>query len=779
MSAGNRRNGQQQPIVLLVTIPVILALILGLAGTAFLVRISQTEQTQQQLGQSAPGTGGTSPGIGSKGPGLASSPLPSAAVTPQVDPCSAALKFSATSVQVGLARTFTPGPAVSFGLPLPSGALTDLSALRVTANGAPVAATTKQLLAGYDPAGAPKGIRSVLVQLPASVLQGDCTAVEVSWQGGTAAAPAGGPGLQPYVAVSVETQELVQTATRTIERRNGVATLVETKREQRSLFTAREPAVLATFPAGYLGTTGILGPQVAASQIGPDLAGLKFITDQITPFGLSGMYQESYALHPDSVIGPNDTDEQKEINGYEGWLYDRCATYLLFATTTGDTRFLREGMRSCSYYASKIALNGENRGFLSVTPEPDDKYSHLRGLYAYYALTGDEAALAAGEAIAEMWMRDPLVIAPYREGRLRGPDRLWTERQLGVGLEGIYYGHLLTGDVAYLRATQELITTAHRHITGDAAALAAINPDSPPFPPQNCLIHNAEQASEGNPDQPWCSGWMQILMIDALLAYQGQTNDPRIDEMFVRLTRFLRDVGTAYFRGDVLQDDFLHPSVAYDERQDLIDRRLLVPLYGSGIDDKGKRQNFGEYDDFQHCLDVTVLTAVALRALKRTGTYDQNPIGPFKSEGESFLALHHELAFCAYAAFADQTRPARDPAAFPSDSLEEGLRDPAKFILENRIGFPLHNTSPQRKLSWWFNVPLAQFALLKEAGISVTELRPGIIQPTRSTQSPPVQRSLSPLTLANERGIQLGAALLNRQSSGDRRRLVGRTRVGR
>lgn len=724
MALGSGRNG---PILVAGSLLIVLVLVAGLVGALFVVR-GQPQQIQSRLAQASPGSVPPSSG-------LVPPTLP--AGTPPSSQCSASLAFTATSVRVGLARTFTPGPVVSFGLPLPPGALADVGALRVAVNGAPIAATTRALLASYDAEGKPKGIRSVLVQVPTSVLQGECSAVEVTWSGGATTAPtAPGPSPVPYAAVSVESNKIVTTATRSIRSQGGQATLVETRREQRVLFAAREPAVLATFPAGYLATTGILGRQVANEQIGPDLAGLKFIADQATPFGLSGMYEESYALAPSSVIGPNDTDEKAGINGYEGWLYDRCATYLLFATTTGDTRFLREGYRSCSFYASKIELNGENRGFLTITPEPDDKFSHLRGLYAYYALTGDEAALAAGQAIAELWMRDDYTLNPYRDGHLRGPDKLWTERQLGTGIEGLYYGHLLTGDVAYLRATQEVLDTAYRHITGDAATLAEINPGTEPFPPQNCFIHSADQASEGNPDQPWCSGWMPILMIDALLAYQDQTNDPRIDEIFIRLTRFLRDTGSAYFQGDVLQDDFLHPSVAYDPRQDLADQRILVPLYGAGIDQNGKRQNFGDYDDFQHCVDATTLTAVGLRALRRTGTYDQSPIGPFPSEGASFLALHHELAFCAYVTFLGQTRTNRDPATLTPDLLATGLGNPAQFIEENEIGYPLHNTSPQRKLSWWFNGALAQFALLKEAGISVPELHPGAIQPGSSTKRP-------------------------------------------
>jgi hypothetical protein len=550
--------------------------------------------------------------------------------------------------------------------------------------------------------------------------------VDVAWQGGSGAT-SGDP--VPLSETSAESPEIVEIAERTIEEQGGQATLVETSREQRVLFTAREPAVVATFPDGYLAATGILGHQMAASAIPTDLAGLKFISDAVTPFGLSAMYQESYPLNPVSVVGPDDLDEEAGIEGFEAWLYDRCVTFLQFAMHTGDVRFLREGYRSCSYYADKIELQGENRGIFTGKPEPDPKYSHLRGLYSYYALTGDEAARAAGEAIAELWLHDENFVAPYRAGHLRGPDKLWTERLLATSVEGVYYGHLLTGNPEYLRATEQLVTTAYRHITGDEATLAEINPGSAAFPPQNCFIHNGSQASEGGEAEPFCSGWMPVLLVDPLLAYQGQTGDARIDEIFIRLTRFLRDYGTSYHRGDIQVDDFLHPSVPFDPAADVESQRLLVPLYGSGLDADGERQHYGEYDDFLHCVDATALTAAGLRALKRFGGYDQNPIGPFASEGESFLALHHELAFCAYAAFLDQTRLNRDPASFTSEELAEGLDDPATFIEEHKIGYQSHNVSPQRKLGWWFNTALEQFALLADAGISVPELRPGTVQP--------------------------------------------------
>jgi hypothetical protein len=57
------------------------------------------------------------------------------------------------------------------------------------------------------------------------------------------------------------------------------------------------------------------------------------------------------------------------------------------------------------------------------------------------------------------------------------------------------------------------------------------------------------------------------------------------------------------------------------------------------------------------------------------------------------------------------------------------VASPATFIRQNKIGYPLGNLSPQRKVSWWFNMSMLQFGLLTEAGIAVPALTPGVIQP--------------------------------------------------
>jgi hypothetical protein len=154
-----------------------------------------------------------------------------------------------------------------------------------------------------------------------------------------------------------------------------------------------------------------------------------------------------------------------------------------------------------------------------------------------------------------------------------------------------------------------------------------------------------------------------------------------------------------------------------------------VPLYGAGIRPDGSRTTFGEWDDWQHCADASALTAAGLRALRQQGIYDEGAIGPFASEGEALLALHHELGACAARGFAQTVRARRDPATWTSAELSQGAGDPAAFIEENRIGFPLHVIMPQRRISWWFNPAMLQFGLLEEAGVEVPVLSAGAVQP--------------------------------------------------
>ena len=626
-----------------------------------------------------------------------------------------------SAVELRLERR-VPGPApVRFGLPLLPKSQIDPLKVRVVAGGKVLPARIEELLADYDGAGGRKGPRALLVQLPATAMPGPQLTITVQLRGKDPA-----PAAPPAVAfrsdeVSTDSAEQVRTAVRSIVSRNGKAVLVEQPAVLRNLFVGREPRIVVQYPEGYLAATRILGGQVTAAQAArPAFAGLAFLSQNLRAFTGAALYEEPYPINPD----PESVPDPK--SNYEGWLYDRCATYLIAYTHLGEPRFLRAALRTCSYYAAQIKTAGPERGIFAGKPDPDPKYSHLRGLYVYYALTGDETALAAGRAIADLWYDDERFVGPYRQGHVRGHDKQWTERLLGTSLEGLLYGARLTGDRKYLAAFRELLDTAYRHISGDRNALGAINPGFA-FPPQNCFIHSAAQHGEGDDNQPWCSGWMTELLVDPLLRWQEQTGDARVDEIFVRLARQLRDVGATYFRGGGLGDSFLAPSYC-DDPNDRNDRRMLVPTYGAGIDASGKRRLSAEYDDYLHCADATALTAAAIRALRRQGNFDRHPIGPFKSEGESFVQLHHELAYCARSAFEGQTRPGRDPSRFSAGDLAEGLKNPAAFIANMKIGFTTHTNAPQRRLSWWFNTSMEQFSLLGDAGVEVRTLANGRVK---------------------------------------------------
>jgi hypothetical protein len=641
-------------------------------------------------------------------------------------------------VVVHLETIAAPVEVVSFGVPLAPGQLDDVTKVRIrTLAGASLEAQVTELLAEHNATGARVGVRSFLVQFSATALIHGNLDVRVTWSPEPSPSPPPGSTIVPFTSESVSSSLPVTAAVAnwSIHAGSGGFTLTPGPIAKPVLFTGREARVSATFPRGYLAKTGILGELVASGGAQSDrFAGLRYLSNALHDFSTSAMYAEGYPLNPDkdSVIDP--------VADYSGWLYDRCATFLTAYVHFDDPRFLHHAVRSCSYYSDKIRLEPPNLGYFSGKPEPDAKYSHARGLYVYYALTGDEGALAAGRAIATMWQEDPLFVLPYVQGHVRGLDKLWTERLLAASLEGLYYGHRLTGDPLYLQTFEKLLTTAYRHITGDQAALAKINPGAT-FPPQNCFIHSAEQQSEGGAADPWCSPWMSELLVDPLLRYQAQTSDPRVDEIFIRLGRFLRDTGTSYFTKDVRPDTFLTPSVCDDDKAGER-RRRLVPVYGAGIDAGGQRRSYGEYSDFEHCADATALAAAALRALHRQGQYDKNPIGTFPSEGASMLALFHELSACAARTFTEETRLRRDPRTWTSAELAPHAEDP-KFIADNRIGFPVHVQSPQRKLSWWFNTSMLQVGLLESTPLSVPFLTPGAVEPEgcRKKLSPPGRTS--------------------------------------
>ncbi len=282
-------------------------------------------------------------------------------------------------VSVAVQPSPEAGDVAAFGVPFPAGAVHDVTELAVTIDGEAVGATVAALVPDLDRLGDTVGVRAAQVQVPADTLGADCTIIDVTWADDGGSVVGGEP--IPYSDTSRRVHETVETARYTIEDNGGGAELVVDDVETRVLFESREPSVAATFPDGYLIATGLFGHQVAATAVPAELAGLGFVTDAVVPFGLSAMYHETYPVNAESVIDPTDVDAE----GYEGWLYDRCFTFLMLHASSGDARFRDEGYRTCAYYADHIELSG------SAASSPP-KYSPCTRAVRLLRATGDETS---------------------------------------------------------------------------------------------------------------------------------------------------------------------------------------------------------------------------------------------------------------------------------------------------------------------------------------------------------------------------------------------------
>jgi hypothetical protein len=627
----------------------------------------------------------------------------------------------AGDVTVHLEKQALDPTVISFAVPVPRATLSDAAQVRVMAGASALDAQVKPLLYAHDRAGRPTDVLSVLIQFPATQMPGKALDVQIAWRGGSARSSA---PIARYASVSHDAEVTADTATLEVAKSGESYRLVRGPVVRHALFTGREPNVLATFPDGYLARTEIFGHQAAASELKGDVAGLQFLSRSFVEGLPAALYLQPFPLNPDpaSFVDPRER--------YDVWLYDRCTTVLLGYVHSGDVRFLQNGYRFCSFYESKIGLTGDQRGYFTLKPQLDSKYSHSRGLYAYYALTGDEAAYEAIQATADRTLADEGVVGPYRKKKLRGKDKLWTERELAVAMENLVYGHRTTGDVRYLEAFRELLDTTFEHITADRAALGQLT-GWDTLVPQNCLVHGEEQHEGFGGGEPFCSPWMSALLIDPLLRHQAETDDPRIDEIFVRLGRYVRDVGSMYMTGDPSNDSFLNPRECFARAQPgSPPPRRLVPTYGGGRRADGTIARTGEeYTDMDHCPDVSALSAAALRSLKRRPELDQGRIGLFSNELASLIQLHHELAYCAEQVLAADVRPARDPARWTDGArLKEGFQN-GDFATRNKIGFPVHSAALERHFSWWFNSSLMQFSMLREVGLAFPALEPGMFKP--------------------------------------------------
>jgi hypothetical protein len=186
--------------------------------------------------------------------------------------------------------------------------------------------------------------------------------------------------------------------------------------------------------------------------------------------------------------------------------------------------------------------------------------------------------------------------------------RQWTERLLAHALESLVWLSLDRRCRACL--ARDLFEAAWRTSRHPTPRVKAITGHA--FAPQPCFVHASGQHEGWPPGEPFCSPWMSSLLVDPLLRYQAITGDSRVDEVFLRLGRYLRDTATTYFHGNPLGDTFFTPRRCYNKpRRDNRCERLSPPAGRPGrLTGAVTSAATGTTSD--HCADVTALSAAAL-----------------------------------------------------------------------------------------------------------------------------------------------------------------------
>src|SRR5690606_22171653 len=270
---------------------------------------------------------------------------------------------------------------VSFGAPLPPGALTDGARIAAfDAGGASLPTHATSILSwhpwpGQD--GAAGSVRAAMISVEVTFPERAPLAIELRL--GDAPALALEPPADPragWVAVSDG------------EYPDG---------------TVREPPVYAAFPADWLSGC-LLRHRTTAAGADPAWGWW----DE----ALIGYSRTAVNDVPDQV-----TDRLDYASEYSPWLFDRTATLFNVYARTGDVKWLRHAHRAAQFYRRHITEDG----YFSLKAGVEDlKYSYGRSLLTDYIFTGDPVDLDVIDRVAaagEEW--NPVYT----------PDRsFWTER---------------------------------------------------------------------------------------------------------------------------------------------------------------------------------------------------------------------------------------------------------------------------------------------------------------------------------------------------------------
>ena len=369
---------------------------------------------------------------------------------------------------------------VSFGLPLPSGLLSDPREVKVLSEDGTELVAAVRSLEPWRIGGREGSIRSVLVQFKADFSKQKNQRITVRFDHRS----------------SRKEPEFV-TVAKTLIDDDGLT----------------GPRVQALLPADWLCASGIVGPQIPAVSSG-EYSSYDTFVEKNFPGSLA--YLDSQVYHE--------------------WLFDRTACYYKMYVRTGDTRYLDAAYHAANFVRLHTKLDGPDAGIFTLKG-PDLKYVYPRAMHIHYLLTGDDRALACGKLMAQycfdhqnpVYRPDLIKPVPLGVDPERGRN-FWTLRHQGYGLLGILHGWEMTGERKYWTKARECVEAYYKH------------QQQPPDgrPPDGSLRQNWEMYDPNEATFPGAtSAWMMALLLDPVFHYWTLTKDTRVPEMVVKWCDFL------------------------------------------------------------------------------------------------------------------------------------------------------------------------------------------------------------------------------------------------
>jgi len=378
------------------------------------------------------------------------------------------------------ARTENPArELVSFGLPLPSGFLSDARNVRVVNQAGTEFKTAVRALEPWRIGGREGSIRSVLIQFTSDFSRERTQRIKVLFE----------------------------------PRRNNERRFVPVEETLINKEGLDGPRVMALLPADWLCDSGVVGPQTPASK--------------------SGQYH-GY----DEFVERNFPGSLQYLNSqqYSEWLFDRTTVYYKMFARTGERKFFEAAYHAAHFVRLHTKMEGPDAGIFTLKG-PDLKYVYPRAMHIHYLLTGDERMREAGKIMAQYCIKNqdpvyrPANIQPSKIGA--DPERgrkFWTVRHQGYGLLGILHGWELTGDRAYWEKARECVDAYYEHQRKP--------PDG--RPPDGSLRQDwaLYDPNEAN-FKVATSAWMMALLLDPLFHYWTLSNDRRVPEIVINWCDFL------------------------------------------------------------------------------------------------------------------------------------------------------------------------------------------------------------------------------------------------